>query len=200
MGPSIWSDSLTSHKQRQRQHIVQAAARLIADRGAGDLTMSALARRASVSRATLYHYFPDVEGVIAAVVTEQAARFRSDLDRKLSGAVNSHERLTCYVLTVHQWAQRRARHPRGKRKLSSQMLAVVHEPLAELRELLAAILADGIANGTFASELDPALHAQLILNMITDPHVSTPTAPQQLIGFIQRGLSPQNLSQECAAT
>jgi hypothetical protein len=27
------------------------------------------------------------------------------------------------------------------------------------RELLAAILADGIANGTFASELDPALHA-----------------------------------------
>jgi hypothetical protein len=79
-----------------------------------------------------------------------------------------------------------------KRKLSSQMLAVVHEPLAELSELLAAILADGIANGTFASELDPALHAQLILNMITDPRVTTPTAPQQLVGFIQRGLSPQN--------
>ncbi|HEV2253368.1 MAG TPA: hypothetical protein VGS06_09260 [Streptosporangiaceae bacterium] len=118
--------------------------------------------------------------------------FRSDLDRKLSGVVNSRERLTCYVLAVHQWAQRRAHHPRGKRKLSSQMLAVVHEPLEELRELLAAILADGIANGTFASELDPALHAQLILNMITDPRVTTPTAPQQLLGFIQRGLSPQD--------
>ena len=192
MGPSIWSDSLTSHKQRQRQHIVQAAAQLIADRGAGDLTMSALARRASVSRATLYHYFSDVERVMAAVVTEQAARFRSDLDRKLSGAVNSRERLACYVLTVHQWAHRRAHHPGGKRKLSSQMLAVVHEPLAELRELLAAILAGGIADGTFASELDPALHAQLILNLITDPRVTTPTAPQQLLGFIQRGLTPQN--------
>lgn len=192
MGPSIWSDSLTSHKQRQRQHIVQAAAQLIADRGAGDLTMSALARRAGVARATLYHYFPDVERVMAAVVTEQAARFRSDLDRKLSGVVNSRERLTCYVLTVHQWAQLRAHHPRGKRKLSSQMLAVVHEPLEQLRELLAAILADGIADGTFASELDPALHAQLILNMITDPRVTTATAPQQLVGFIQRGLSPHD--------
>ena len=109
----------------------------------------------------------------------------------MSGAVNTRERLTCYVLTVHQWAQRRAPHLGGKRRLSSQLLAVVHEPLAELRELLAAILADGIADGTFAGELDPALHAQLILNMITDPRVSMPTAPQQLLGFIQRGLSPQ---------
>ena len=72
------------------------------------------------------------------------------------------------------------------------MPAVVHEPLAELRELLAAILADGIANGTFTSELDLALYAQLILNMITDPRDTTPTAPQQLVGFIQRGLTPQN--------
>jgi hypothetical protein len=71
------------------------------------------------------------------------------------------------------------------------MLAVVHEPLAELRELLAAILADDIANGTFASELGPTLYAQLILNMITDPRVTTPTAPRQLVRFIQRGLSPQ---------
>lgn len=189
MGPSIWSDSLTEHKQRQRQHIVQAAGQLIADRGAGELTMSALARRAGISRATLYHYFPDVERVIAAVVADQAARFRSDLDRKLAGAANSHERLTCYVLTVHHWAQRRARHGSGTRKLSSQLLAVVHEPLAELRELLTAILADGIADGTFASTLDPALYAELILNMITDPRVTTPVPPEQLASFVQRGLT-----------
>jgi hypothetical protein len=72
------------------------------------------------------------------------------------------------------------------------MLAVVHEPLAELRDLLAVILADGIGDGTFASDVDPALHAQLILNMITDPRVTAPMAPGQLAGFIQRGLSPQN--------
>jgi hypothetical protein len=127
---------------------------------------------------------------MAAVVAEQAARFRSDLDGELSGAVDSHDRLTCYIRTVHQWAQRRAHHPLGNRKLSSQMLAVVHEPLAALRELLAAILADGIADGTFASELDPALHAELILNMITDPRAAAPTPPEQLVGFIQRGVSP----------
>lgn len=70
------------------------------------------------------------------------------------------------------------------------MLAVVHEPLAELRELLAAILADGIVDRTFASELDPTLYAQLILNIITDPRVTTPIPPEQLADFIQRGLSP----------
>jgi hypothetical protein len=37
---------------------------------------------------------------------------------------------------------------------------------------------------------NPALHAQLILNMITDPRVTTPTPAAQLAAFIQRGLSP----------
>lgn len=71
------------------------------------------------------------------------------------------------------------------------MLDVVHEPLVELRELLAAILADGITDGIFASELDSARHAQFILNLITDPRVTTPTALDQLVGFIRRGLTPQ---------
>jgi AcrR family transcriptional regulator len=193
MTPTIWTDTLSGHKQRQREHILQTAAQLIAERGAADMAMSALARRAGIARTTLYHYFPDAERVLVALVSDQAARFRAELDRRLSEATNSDEQLTRYLVAVHGWATRRerarGRHADGGRKLSPHLLAVVHEPLADLRDLLANIVAGGVADGTFAGDIDPRLHADLILKLVTDPAVATERARDQLVRFVRHGLA-----------
>lgn len=193
MAPTIWDESLTSHKQRQREHILRAAAQLVSERGAADIAMSVLARRAGVARATLYNYFPDVERVLSALVADQAARFRTELDRQLAEATDPSGRLHRYLLAVHQWGAQR-RHARAggtdrSRKLSPQLLAVIHEPLTDLRELLCAILTDGVARGSFGSDIDPKLYAEFILRLLLDSTATGPAALDQLLRFIQRGLT-----------
>ena len=193
MSPTIWQDSLTSHKQRQREHILRAAADLITEQGAANVAMSALARRAGVARATLYNYFPDIERVIAALVADQAARFRQRLDQNLAQASSQLERLRRYLVAVHDWADQRGRSHAGQRdgagRLSPHLLAVIHEPLTDLRELLTAILTDGVTQQTFAADIDPPLHARLILNLLTDPTAAGPAARNHLVRFIERGLT-----------
>lgn len=193
MTPTVWEDSLTEHKRRQRAHILRVAADLIGEQGAANVAMSTLARRAGVARATLYNYFPDIERVLAAVVAEQAARFRTDLDHQLATAPDPARRLHRYLLAVHEWTARRDRsrggHGNPGRKLSPQLSAVIHEPLAGLRALLATILADGIAGGVFARDIDPALHADFVFKLVTEPGTAETGARDQLVRFVERGLA-----------
>ncbi len=113
MAPSIWSDSLATHKQRLREHIVGTAGELLAERGLGGVSMSLLAQRAGIARATLYNHFPDFERVLAALVADEVARFRVQLDRHLADASDPVERLRRYLVAVHDWATNLRRHPKS---------------------------------------------------------------------------------------
>jgi len=206
MAPSIWSDSLATHKQRLREHIVGTAGELLAERGLGGVSMSLLAQRAGIARATLYNHFPDFERVLAALVADEVARFRVQLDRHLADASDPVERLRRYLVAVHDWAtnlrrqpQKRPPRPAGrtrKPRLSPQVVAVTHEPLGQLHEILERILADAIARHAVHPDVDPGLHADLILKLLLDPRPPTPAAAHppgaerdQLVRFVLRGLT-----------
>ena len=64
--PRIWTDSIDTHRQRVHEAILAAAADLAAERGPLALTMSSIAERAGIGRATLYKYFPDIESILLA--------------------------------------------------------------------------------------------------------------------------------------
>ncbi|SJZ67149.1 TetR/AcrR family transcriptional regulator [Consotaella salsifontis] len=67
--------------ERQRE-VLDAALALIVENGSA-LTMSALARRASCSKETLYKWFGDRDGLLTATVQWQAAKVRGvPLDRE----------------------------------------------------------------------------------------------------------------------
>ncbi len=204
MAPSIWTDSLATHKQRLRQHIVRTAAELLAERGLGDVSMSLLAQRAGIARATLYNHFPDFERVLAALVADQVARFRVQLDRHLAAAADPAERLRRYLVAVHDWATRQRQQPSKRndtarptsrtRTLSPQVVTATHEPLSQLHEILEQILTDAIASHAIHPDTDPRLHADLILKLLLDPRQPatagcTPGAERdQLVRFVLRGL------------
>jgi AcrR family transcriptional regulator len=61
--------------------IVQAARRALVERGAGKLTMSAVAAAAEVSRPTLYHWFPSKADLLAAVAVHEEGLFDAGLER-----------------------------------------------------------------------------------------------------------------------
>ena len=64
--PKIWTQSIDTHRQQVHDAILAAAADLAAEHGPLALTMSSIADRAGIGRATLYKYFPDIESILFA--------------------------------------------------------------------------------------------------------------------------------------
>jgi len=64
--PKLWDDSIATHRHAVRAATLDATAALVAERGLTGVTMSEVAKRAGVGRATLYKYFPDVDSILAA--------------------------------------------------------------------------------------------------------------------------------------
>jgi AcrR family transcriptional regulator len=63
---------LTPKGERTRARIVAAAARLIYERGVAGTTLDDVKTAAEVSGSQMYHYFPDKDELVQAVITHQA--------------------------------------------------------------------------------------------------------------------------------
>lgn len=64
--PKLWTDTIEEHRHQVREAILAATAALVDDQGLLSVTMSAIAERSGIGRATLYKYFPDVEAILLA--------------------------------------------------------------------------------------------------------------------------------------
>src|SRR5580658_9871926 len=73
---------LTPKGERVRTRIVEAAARLIHQRGVAGTTLDDVKAAAEVSGSQLYHYFPDKNDLVQAVIDHQA------------GTIAGHQRQT----------------------------------------------------------------------------------------------------------
>jgi TetR/AcrR family transcriptional repressor of nem operon len=63
---------LTAKGERTRARIVAAAARLIYERGVASTTLDEVKVAAGVSGSQMYHYFPDKDDLVQAVISYQA--------------------------------------------------------------------------------------------------------------------------------
>jgi TetR/AcrR family transcriptional regulator, transcriptional repressor for nem operon len=63
---------LTAKGERTRARIVAAAARLIYERGVASTTLDDVKAAADVSGSQMYHYFPDKDDLVQAVISHQA--------------------------------------------------------------------------------------------------------------------------------
>jgi AcrR family transcriptional regulator len=64
--PKLWSETIDEHRRTVRDAILETAWALVGEHGLMSVTMTQIAERAGIGRATLYKYFPDVESILAA--------------------------------------------------------------------------------------------------------------------------------------
>ena len=64
--PRLWNETIEAHRAAVRDAILDTAGALVAEHGLLSVTMSRVAEKAGIGRATLYKYFPDVEAVLLA--------------------------------------------------------------------------------------------------------------------------------------
>ncbi|AQZ68777.1 Transcriptional regulator, TetR family [[Actinomadura] parvosata subsp. kistnae] len=62
---------------RNRQKIIEAASRMVAESGAGDLSLDEVAREACVGVGTVYRRFGDRTGLLLALLDERERRFQA---------------------------------------------------------------------------------------------------------------------------
>jgi AcrR family transcriptional regulator len=161
---------LDDHRAHQREHILAIALGLLRDRGMAGLTMSALAEGAGMSRATLYHYFPDVDAVLTAWVGQEIERSVSAMVVEARAIPDPLDRLTHLVTAqAHTFASQNHRlsaehfeseagSPAVRREVEAQM--------APLRQLLADTITEARAQGVLRSQIDPILAADLVLGLL----------------------------------
>ncbi len=82
----------------RQQAVLDAVLALLVEKGADGLTMSAVARRASCSKETLYKWFGDRDGLLSATVRWQASKVRpGSYDRRRLDAGALRESLEAFA-------------------------------------------------------------------------------------------------------
>src|SRR5215213_589863 len=64
--PRLWNETIEAHRAAVRDAILNTTGALVTEHGLLSVTMSRVAEKAGIGRATLYKYFPDVEAILLA--------------------------------------------------------------------------------------------------------------------------------------
>src|SRR5262249_2640790 len=104
--PKLWTATLAAHRMEVRDAILDTAAALVHERGLRAITMSEIAERTGIGRATLYHYYPDVETILVAGherhVNAHIERLAGLRDQPGIPAVRLNAVLEAYALIQHR--------------------------------------------------------------------------------------------------
>ena len=165
--PRIWAETVDTHRRLVQDAIVDATAELAAEHGPLSVSMSAIAERAGVGRATLYKYFPDVESIFV----EWHRREFSERLEQLK-ALSTRDDVTLRELAG---LVRRGRiDHRGRKGAAAGILAHT------------AVAAESVVLGTIEAEL-VALVAEVVRRLARGNQVRTDHSPKVLARWILHG-------------
>ena len=150
---------LTAKGARTRARIVEEAAALIHERGVAGTTLKDVEVAAGVSGSQLYHYFPDKNDLVQAVIDYQADAIVSR-QRHVLGSANGLEAWRKMVITA----------ARRTRAIGGCQLGSLGGQLAESDPEARALIAAGFGRWTAAiSDGFRSLHDEGMLPSGTDP-------------------------------
>lgn len=126
--------SVDTTEARTRERILDGAAAAIARHGLAKLGMGDVSDGASVSRGTLYRYFPNRQVLLRVLAEREGLRFQAEVRRAMEAAPTGAERLHVALLHAAQLARE---HPVLRRLVETDPAHV----LRSLREEYPAIRA-----------------------------------------------------------
>jgi AcrR family transcriptional regulator len=150
--PRLWSETIDAHRRTVRDAALDATAELVAERGVASVTMSEIAARTGIGRATLYKYFPDVESILVAWHERQVERHLALLTAADERAGSPMDRIEAVLSAFARIAYQ---------SHGADPAAVLHgqphvsRAQEHLTEFLAELLAEGAGNGELRDDVAP---------------------------------------------
>ncbi|HYY45098.1 MAG TPA: TetR/AcrR family transcriptional regulator [Actinomycetota bacterium] len=191
--PRLWNQTIESHRREVRDAILNTTVALVEKRGLLAVTMSQIAEKAGIGRATLYKYFPDVETILYAWHEEQIGRHLQHLAEVRDRAKDPGERLAnvlgAYAVISHQ--------SRGHR--DTELAALLHrdEHVARaehrLQDMIRDLVAEAAKAGAVRGDMPPGELAHYCLHALTAAGtLSSRAAVRRLVEVTLAGLRPQS--------
>ncbi|HEY5455602.1 MAG TPA: TetR/AcrR family transcriptional regulator [Acidothermaceae bacterium] len=187
--PKLWTDTIDAHRSAVRDATLDATAALVAEHGLTSVTMSQIAQRAGIGRATLYKYFPDVDAILTAWHERHIAGHLQQLTEIRDHAGNSGERLEAvlqaFALISHQ---------SHDTELGAMLHRGDHVTRAQhqLHELIRDLIAEGAHTGELRDDIPPSELATYCLYALTSASsLPTKAAVRRLVAVTLSGLRPE---------
>jgi AcrR family transcriptional regulator len=103
--PRLWTDTVEQHRAEVQDAILDSVASLAQTQGLAGVTMSELAERSGIGRATLYKYFSNIDAVLVAWHRRQVQRHLAQLRAARDGASEEDQLravLFAYAVTLRE--------------------------------------------------------------------------------------------------
>jgi AcrR family transcriptional regulator len=147
--PKLWNETIEEHRRTVREAILDTTWQLVAEHGLLSVTMSQIAEKVGIGRATLYKYFPDVEAILVAHHDRHVTSHLEQLAELRSRPGDAGERLAAMLEQYAFICYGRGRHG------TEELAALVHRPehIAHAEQQLVDVFEDLLAEAAKAGEL-----------------------------------------------
>jgi AcrR family transcriptional regulator len=187
--PKLWNETIDSHRQAVRDATLDTTAALVAEHGLQSVTMSQIAERTGIGRATLYKYFPDVEAILVAWHERHVLRHLEHLAAVRDQAGGNPSARLQAVLDAFALIS----HERHEGELAALLHQGEHVARAQrqLRAFVRDLIAEGAKTGDFRDDIAPDELARYCLHALTAAgSLPSKTAVRRLVKVTLAGLRP----------
>ena len=186
--PRLWNETIEAHRREVRDAILDATWALVDEHGLLSVTMSQIAEKAGIGRATRYKYVPDVETILLAWHERHVGGHLEHLAEIRDQSGDARGRLEAvlgaYALIEHK------RH-------ASDLAALLHrgEHVARaqqhLTDIIRELLSEAAEAGDIRGDIAPEELAGYCLHALTAArHVQSEAAIRRLVQVTLTGLQP----------
>jgi AcrR family transcriptional regulator len=191
--PKLWDETIEAHRHTVREAILDTTAALVTEHGLLSVTMSRIAEKTGIGRATLYKYFPDVEAILAAwherQITGHLAHLAALRDQTGDAGGRLEAVLQAYALISHA----RFSHDHPGPDLAAVLHRGVHVTRAQqqVHDLIRDLLTEVAATGDLRDDVAPDELASYCLHALSAAgSLPSEAAVRRLVTVTLAGLRP----------
>src|SRR5215204_4050248 len=186
--PKLWNETIEAHRREVRDAILESTWALVEEQGLLSVTMSQIAEKVGIGRATLYKYFPDVEAILLAWHERHVSGHLEYLAEVGDQAGDARERIEA-VLKAYALIQ----HKRHATELAALLHRDEHVAQAQqhLTDIIRDLLTEGAQTGDIRDDVAPEELAKYCLYALAAASsLPTEAAVRRLVTVTLAGLRP----------
>ncbi len=193
MVPNLWKETMEAHRVAVRDAILETTWALVAKHGLTSVTMSQIAEKTGIGRATLYKYFPDVEAILLAWHERQIIGHLAQLAEVRDQAGSAAERLEAVLEAYALISHERFSHEHPGPELAALLHRGVHVTGAQqqVHHMIQDLLIEAAATGDVRNDVAPEELASYCLHALTAASsLPSKAAVRRLVMVTLAGLRP----------
>src|ERR671911_1564194 len=191
--PKPWNETIEAHRAAVRYAVLDTTAALVAEHGLRSVTMSQIAEKTGIGRATLYKYFSNVEAILFAWHERQITGHLEYLAEVRDQAGDARERLEAVLEAYALISHERFSHEHPGPELAALLHRGVHVTGAQqqVHDMIRGLLTEAAETGDVRDDIAPDELASYCLHALTAASsLPSKAAVRRLVKVTLAGLRP----------